>query len=192
MAKLVGAALSQFSLLTLHVGLFFILCLAGGILVYVIEAAAGAGREFVDALFIAVSSTCLGSLDTVFAASLSAGSQAVLCALMLVGGILLPSVVPVLMRAAAVRRVTREALAARGSSGAALEALVAAALASNDEYSALQLLWQCVLLYWFAVQAAAVVVVGTAASLTPFLLPGDVSPWWFAVFSCACKREREK
>lgn len=146
--------------------------LVGGAIIFFIE---GGRHKFVDTLFMSVSAvteTGLGSIDL---STMNIGSQVMIWLFILMGGVVLFSCIPPMIRRRHILSALRKADVDPDNAGALFV-----------EVSALKSISIIVLVYWFVVQFLGFVLLVIYAtqdkSMAAFLSSRDVHPVWFAIF----------
>ena len=155
------------SYLGLHLAYFTLLILLGGLTLHYNE---GSSRPFLLSLFTAASAACQTGLVVIDTSVLQASSQVVLVILMLLGGTVLLSSVPVLIRLSYLQRMVTRGEASAGATAA--------------EGAALVCLVRVILVYWALGLGLPFLFYGLYATHWPamaaLLASRGVHPWQFA------------
>lgn len=135
--------------------------------------------SYVDCLYMAYSAVCMVGLASLDVAKLTIASQIVLMFTVLLGGVVLSSVVPVLIRRFYFEAKAAEAIDNEDERKKVLQDL-------STEYRALGYIRNIVLIYWFTVQLGTFLLLGIAivsdSDTVTIMDQRNVNPWWWALF----------
>lgn len=168
-----------FTYFRIHFLYIFLLSLIGSIAIYLIEKRRFA---FIDCLFTAISSTCVCGLITIDTSELSVASQVVAFILILCGGHVIMSTVPVIIRRYYFEKKAHETI---DDEDLRLELLEQ----QSTEYRSLGYVITFAIAYWLSVQLIVFFMLGFYTAFAPgareVLDANGVNSWWFSAFMAA-------
>lgn len=163
-----------------HLLAFSVMSILGGLAIFLLEHHV----SFADALYTAVSAVCVTGLITLDTATLSVASQVVIFVLIFLGGGVLWSVVPVLVRRFYFRRALRAEISRLALSPNAFQDI----LRQEIEYRALGWVRTIVLAQVFLWPLCVGTILGAYFSFSSpsnglsMLSENNLNPWWFSFF----------
>eukprot|EP00301_Raphidiophrys_heterophryoidea_P021908 c6192_g1_i1.p1 GENE.c6192_g1_i1~~c6192_g1_i1.p1 ORF type:complete len:739 (-),score=137.91 c6192_g1_i1:763-2979(-) len=162
---------NYFSYSSLRITYFTLVGMVGAILIYIFERGSS---SFVDCLFMAYSAVTCTGLSTVDITTWRTHSQVVLLVMVILGGQILLSIIPVVIR----RQYFRQGYYAQRHS--------AKGHRNEVEYKALGLINKLALGINFGTQILAALILSLYMALDPsrsrLCKSNNVSPWWFSIF----------
>lgn len=170
----------HFNYFTIHALYFVVVTFIGGGVLYACEKVKEDEPAFIDCLFIAVSAMCVTGLVSIDFSHYEQSSQAVVFILMILGGQVFMSVVPVIVRQQYFDQAIEEQTAS-------LEIEVKEQAKHMPEYEALRLVAKICICIFFTAIVLSTLLLGLYFQFVPsrkaIMDRNNVNPWWFALFT---------